>query len=216
MATWRWRSRSVSNINQWCRVVSSWRWAQPDIWLTDHLLRPVYSDTTQLDWPASRWLAVRCSTGSVALPIAGDSWVVSVRVSIATQLNSARRRVELRSYKRGFSDRREVNIDWITDYSTLLYCTASSSYHIISYRLIVMILTWRHVTDRHRIDRPSSCSTCTVSVNVDVFAMLYIHHLCLSVCLSVCVCVCLSVCFCCCMLPTLSMTRSVWMMASEW
>ena len=38
------------------------------------------------DWPASRWLAVRCSTGSVALPIVGDCWVASVRVFIATQL----------------------------------------------------------------------------------------------------------------------------------
>jgi len=32
---------------------------------------------------------------SVALPIVGNSWVASVRVSIATQLNSTRRRVEL-------------------------------------------------------------------------------------------------------------------------
>ena len=81
---------------------------------TGRSLRPVYSDTTQLDvewswvelrrqsvysdadatqliWPASRWLAVSCSTASVALPIIGDSWVASVRVSISTQLNSIRR-----------------------------------------------------------------------------------------------------------------------------
>jgi len=47
------------------------------------------------DWPASRRLAVRCSIGSVALPIVGDSWVLSVRVSIATQLNSTSSWVEL-------------------------------------------------------------------------------------------------------------------------
>jgi len=35
------------------------------------------------------------ATGSVALPIASDSWVALVRVSIATQLNSTWRRVEL-------------------------------------------------------------------------------------------------------------------------
>ena len=52
------------------------------------------------DWPASRRLAVRSSTGSVTLPIVGDSWVASVRVSIATQLNSTRRRVELSCNKR--------------------------------------------------------------------------------------------------------------------
>ena len=52
-------------------------------------------DQTKNDWPASRWLAVRCSIGSVALPIVGDSWVASVRVSIATQLNSASSWVEL-------------------------------------------------------------------------------------------------------------------------
>jgi len=38
-----------------------------------------------------------CLLGSVVLPIVGDSWVASVRVSIATQLNSTRR------YKRAFS-----------------------------------------------------------------------------------------------------------------
>ena len=126
--TWRWRSRSVSNINQWCRVVSSWRWAQPDIWLTDHLLRPVYSDTTQLDWPASRWLAVRCSTGSVALPIAGDSWVVSVRVSIATQLD-----VELSCV--AINGALATDVKWILTGSltTLLYCTILLVHHIISY-----------------------------------------------------------------------------------
>jgi len=55
------------------------------------------------DWPASRWLAVRCSTGSVALPIVGDSWVASARVSIATQLDSTSSWVELRRYRRAFS-----------------------------------------------------------------------------------------------------------------
>jgi len=54
------------------------------------------------------WLAVRCSTGSVALPIVGDSWVASVMVSIATQLNSPQLDVELswvelRRYKRAFN-----------------------------------------------------------------------------------------------------------------
>jgi len=74
-------------------------------------LRPVYSDTTHLisarrrvelscvgevsiatptqlnstDLLRADWLYA--STGSVALPIVGDSWVASVRVSIATQLN---------------------------------------------------------------------------------------------------------------------------------
>ena len=43
---------------------------------------------------------IRCSTGSVALPIVGDSWVASVRVSIAMQLNSTSSWVELRRYKR--------------------------------------------------------------------------------------------------------------------
>jgi len=65
--------------------------------------RSVYSDadatqlnSTQLDWPASRWLAV-------ALPIVGDSWVASVKLSIATQLNSTSSWVELCRYKRAFS-----------------------------------------------------------------------------------------------------------------
>jgi len=62
------------------------------------------------DWPASRWLAVRCSTGSDALPIVGDSWVASVRVSIAMQLNSTRRRVELRRYKRALRHRNEASL----------------------------------------------------------------------------------------------------------
>ena len=45
------------------------------IWLIDQSLqRPCKQ---KHDWPASRWLAVRCSTGSVALPIVGDSWVAS-------------------------------------------------------------------------------------------------------------------------------------------
>jgi len=58
---------------------------------------PTQLNSTQLDWPASRWLAVhfhwvsciadRRSSATVAL-----RWV---RVSIATQLNSTRRRVEL-------------------------------------------------------------------------------------------------------------------------
>ena len=64
--------------------------------------RSVYSDAdaTQLNWVNSTdllradWLYA--AIGSVALPIVGDSWVASVRVSIATQLNSTRRRrVEL-------------------------------------------------------------------------------------------------------------------------
>jgi len=58
---------------------------------------------TKTDWPASRWLAVRCSTGSVALPIVGDSWVASVRASIATQLISTQLDVELCRYKRALS-----------------------------------------------------------------------------------------------------------------
>ena len=51
--------------------------------------RSVYSDTTQLnstDLLSADWLYA--ATGLVALPIAGDSWVASVKVSIATQLNS--------------------------------------------------------------------------------------------------------------------------------
>jgi len=67
------------------------------------------------DWPASRWLAVRCSTGSVALSIVGDSWVASVRVSIATQLNSTRRRVELRRYKRALSNVRLKRLRTLTE-----------------------------------------------------------------------------------------------------
>ena len=43
---------------------------------------PMQLNSTRLDWPALRSLAVRCSTGSVALPIVSDSWVASVRVSI--------------------------------------------------------------------------------------------------------------------------------------
>ena len=72
-------------------------------------LRPIYSDTTQLnstDLLRADWLYA--TTGSVALPIAGDSWVASVRVSIATQLNSTELNstsswVELRRYKRAFT-----------------------------------------------------------------------------------------------------------------
>jgi len=59
-------------------------------------LRPVYSDTTQLnstDLLRADWLYA--ATGSVALPIVGDSRVASVRVSIATQLNSTQLDVEL-------------------------------------------------------------------------------------------------------------------------
>ena len=75
-------------------------------------LRPVYSDTTQLnvelscvgkvsiatqlnstDLLRADWLY--SATGSAALPIVGDSRVASVRVSIVTELNSTRRRVEL-------------------------------------------------------------------------------------------------------------------------
>ena len=46
------------------------------------------TDLLRADW-------LYAATGSVALPIVGDSWVASVRVSIATQLNSTRRRDEL-------------------------------------------------------------------------------------------------------------------------
>jgi len=45
-------------------------------------------DLLRADW-------LYASTGSVALPIVGDSWVASVWMFIATQLNSTRRRVEL-------------------------------------------------------------------------------------------------------------------------
>jgi len=57
-------------------------------------LRPVYSDATQLNWPTSRWLAVRCNWVSCIADL-GNSWVVFCGVSIVTQLNSTRRRVEL-------------------------------------------------------------------------------------------------------------------------
>ena len=65
--------------------------------------RNVYSDAdaTQLNWTdllRADWLYA--ATGSVALPIVGDSWVASVRVSIATQLNSTSSWVELCRYKR--------------------------------------------------------------------------------------------------------------------
>ena len=54
------------------------------------------TDLLRADW-------LYAATGSVALPIVGDSWVASVRVSIATQLNSTRRRVELCRYKWAFT-----------------------------------------------------------------------------------------------------------------
>ena len=87
------------------------------------VLRPVYSDTTQFN---STQLDVELSTrsqreqlspisserrdpvDSVALPIVGDSSVASVRVSIATQLNCTRRRVELRRYKRTLRHLRRI------------------------------------------------------------------------------------------------------------
>ena len=58
----------------------------------------VYSDAdaTQVsltDLFRAHWLYA--AAGSVALPIVGDSWVASVRVSIATQLNSTELDVEL-------------------------------------------------------------------------------------------------------------------------
>ena len=68
-----------------------WAWA----WLRT-CWRPVYSETTQLnstDLLRADWLYA--ATGSVALPIIGDIWVASVRVSIAMQLNSTPLDVEL-------------------------------------------------------------------------------------------------------------------------
>ena len=72
--------------------------------------RSVYSDTTQLN-STDLLRADYAATGSVALPIAGDSWVASVRVSIATQLNWTQLDVqlgwvELCRYKRAFSSTR--------------------------------------------------------------------------------------------------------------
>ena len=95
--------RSFQTLITLCQISWKLSWISNDVgsqrWVESRwsvrALRPVYSDTTQLDWPNSHWLAVRCSTGSVALPNVGDSWVASVRVSIATQLNSTRCRVEL-------------------------------------------------------------------------------------------------------------------------
>ena len=85
-------------------------------------LRPVYSDTTQLnstDLLRADWLYA--ATRSVALPIAGDSWVASMRVSIATQLNSTELNstsswVVLRRYKRAFREDRGTveHFDFLT------------------------------------------------------------------------------------------------------
>jgi len=51
-------------------------------------LRPVYSDTTQLNWPTSRWLAVRCNWVScIADRRRQLSWVGEGVYSDATELN---------------------------------------------------------------------------------------------------------------------------------
>jgi len=70
------------------------------------LLRPVYSDATQLNWTSSsvelRWRSVYSDSDPDATQlnsIVGDSWVASVTgegvYSDATQLNSTQRPVEL-------------------------------------------------------------------------------------------------------------------------
>ena len=76
------KATAIENISQEMNVAG---------WYITHHNAALGSWEQKHDWPASRWLAVRCSTGSVALPIVGDRWVASVRL----RRNSTQLDVEL-------------------------------------------------------------------------------------------------------------------------
>jgi len=140
---------AVFSCSHWSHVYSdnSTSSCVGEVYITTHLNS---TDLLLADW-------LYAATGSVALPIIGDSWVASVSVSIATQLHSTSSRVC------------EVSI------ATRWRNSTSSSVELCRYKRAFKSLASRYhsLTNRHNCSTPETQDRKCFSMQLILVVGLY-------------------------------------------